>query len=71
MDGKEVIRVMEKVLNGEGWDNHESSFEETIRREMLTYKKENELLKEDLKQLTKDYYKLLEEKNEQQICKCS
>ena len=62
MDGKEVIRVMEKVLNGKGWDNHESSFEETIRREMLKYKKENELLREDIKHLTKAYYNLLESK---------
>lgn len=66
MDGKEVIRIMEKVLNGEGWDNHENSFEETIRREMLQFKKENELLKEDMKQLTKNYYELLNKKQ----CEC-
>ena len=66
MDGKEVIRVMEKVLNGEGWNNHENSFEETIRREMLQFKKENELLKEDMKQLTKNYYELLDKKQ----CEC-
>ena len=43
-----------------GWNNHEDSFEETLRREMLKYKKLYELLQEDYKQLTKSYYQVLE-----------
>ena len=39
-----------------GWNNHEDSFEETLRREMLKYKQLYELLQEDYKQLTKSYY---------------
>ena len=43
-----------------GWNNHEDSFEETLRREMLKYKQLYELLQEDYKQLTKSYYQVLE-----------
>ena len=53
-------------FSDEGWDNHEDSFEETIRREMLSFKKENELLREEIKQLTESYYKLLKRKE----CEC-
>ncbi len=42
-----------------GWNNHEDSFEESLRREMLKYKKLYELLREDYRQLTKSYYKVL------------
>jgi hypothetical protein len=47
-------------MRAKGWSNHEDTFEETIRREMLNLKKENEILKSDLKELTKAYYILLE-----------
>ena len=30
--------MYKEVLKGKGWDNHEDSFEETLRREMLQYK---------------------------------
>ena len=40
-------------MRAKGWSNHEDTFEETIRREMLNLKKENEILKSDLKELTK------------------
>ena len=43
-----------------GWNNHEDSFEETLRREMLKNKQLYELLQEDYKQLTKSYYQVLE-----------
>ena len=43
-----------------GWNNHEDSLEETLRREMLKYKQLYELLQEDYKQLTKSYYQVLE-----------
>ena len=52
------------ILNGEGWDNHEDSFEETLRREMLKYKGLYHLLQEDQKELNKSYYKVLERNKE-------
>ena len=47
-----------------GWDNHEDSFEETLRREMLKYKGLYHLLQEDHKQLSDSYYKVLERNKE-------
>ena len=47
-----------------GWDNHEDSFEETLRREMLKYKGLYLLLQEDQKELNKSYYKVLERNKE-------
>ena len=52
-----------KYLN-KGWDNHEDSFEETLRREMLKYKGLYHLLQEDHKQLNDSYYKVLERNKE-------
>ena len=47
-----------------GWDNHEDSFEETLRSEMLKYKGLYHLLQEDQKELNKSYYKVLERNKE-------
>ena len=47
-----------------GWDNHEDSFEEILRREMLQYKGLYFLLQEDHKQLNESYYKVLERNKE-------
>ena len=47
-----------------GWDNHEDSFEETLRREMLKCKGLDHLLQEDQKELNKSYYKVLERSKE-------
>ena len=47
-----------------GWDNHEDSFEEILRREMLKYKGLYHLLQEDQKELNKSYYKVLERNKE-------
>ena len=47
-----------------GWDNHEDSFEATLRREMLKYKGLYHLLQEDQKELNKSYYKVLERNKE-------
>ena len=52
------------ILEGKGWDNHEDSFEETLRREMLKYKGLYHLLQEDQKELNKSYYKVLERNKE-------
>ena len=43
----------------DGWKNHEESFEETLRREMLAARKELWLVKMDLKEHQKAHYKLL------------
>lgn len=49
-----------------GWNNHEDSFEESLRREMLKYKQLYHLLQEDYKQLTKSYYKVLKRYEERE-----
>ena len=48
------------VLEDKGWDNHEDSFEETLRREMLKYKGLYHLIQEDMKQLSEAHNKSLE-----------
>ena len=50
-------------MKAKGWNNHEDTYEEAIRREMLKLKEENYNLKLDLKELTKVFYKLLGDKN--------
>ena len=45
--------------SGNGWKNHEESFEETIRREMLAARQELWLVKMDLKEHQDAHYKLL------------
>jgi hypothetical protein len=49
------------VEENKGWDNHEDSFEETLRREMLKWKSMYFLIHDDMKQLTESYYKILKE----------
>ena len=56
--------MYKEVLKGKGWDNHEDSFEEILRREMLQYKGLYFLLQEDHKQLNDSYYKVLERNKE-------
>ena len=51
-----------RVLKGNGWDNHEDTFEEALRRELLAAQQIIVLLKEDLKQITEAYYSVLENK---------
>ena len=46
-------------MKAKGWNNHEDTFEEALRREMLKLKKENNVLRLDLKELTKAYYRIL------------
>ena len=49
----------EIITTPRGWDNHEDSFEETLRREMLKWKEMYFILQEDHKRLTEDYYTVL------------
>ena len=56
--------MYKEVLKGKGGDNHEDSFEEILRREMLQYKGLYFLLQEDHKQLNDSYYKVLERNKE-------
>ena len=66
MDWLERISVLvQSVEENKGWDNHEDSFEETLRREMLKWKVMYFLIQEDMKQLTEAYYNLLNEKEKQ------
>tara|TARA_R100000963_G_C4599015_1_gene73445 strand:+ start:271 stop:468 length:198 start_codon:yes stop_codon:yes gene_type:complete len=56
-----------QVLKGNGWDNHEDTFEEALRRELLAAQQIILLLKEDLKQMTKAYYTVIEKKEKQRL----
>ena len=49
---------------GDGWKNHEESFEETLRREMLAARQELWLVKMDLKEHQDAHYKLLKRNTE-------
>ena len=50
------------MLKGNGWDNHEDTFEEALRRELLAAQQIIILLKEDLRQMTEAYYSVLDDK---------
>ena len=50
------------MLKANGWDNHEDTFEEAIRRELLAAQQIIILLKEDLRQITEAYYSVLDDK---------
>ena len=66
MDWLEHTSVLVQLVEeNKGWDNHEDSFEETLRREMLKWKGMYFLIQEDMKQLTEAYYYLLKEKEKQ------
>ena len=49
------------MIEANGWNNHEDTFEEIIRRELLVAQQTIYVLKEDNKELTKAYYILLKE----------
>ena len=62
MDWLEHTSVLvQSVEENKGWDNHEDSFEETLRREMLKWKGMYFLIQDDMKELTQSYYKVLKE----------
>ena len=49
------------MIEANGWDNHEDTFEETLRRELLAARETVLVLQDDLKELTKAYYTVLKE----------
>ena len=49
------------MIETNGWDNHEDTFEEALRRELLTARGTIFLLQEDIKKLTEAYYTVLKE----------
>ena len=55
------------MLKGNGWDNHEDTYEEALRRELLAAQQIILLLKEDLKQITEAYYKAIREKKQEKL----
>ena len=57
MEDHEIITT---ARDQDDWNNHENSFEETLRREMLKYKQLYDLLQEDMKQLSEAHNKSLE-----------
>jgi len=44
------------------WNNHENTFEETLRRELVAARATIFLLQKDLEELTKAYYEVLNDK---------
>jgi len=52
------------AINGQGWENHEDTLEEAIRREMLAARQDLWLLKMDYKELKKAHYKVLKRNKE-------
>ena len=49
------------MIEANGWNNHEETFEEALRRELLVARETIFILQDDLKQLTKAYYTILKE----------
>ena len=45
-----------------GWNNHEDTFEESLRRELVAARATIFLLQKDLEERTKAYYTVLDEK---------
>ena len=46
----------------QGWNNHEDTFEDSLRRELVAARATIFLLQKDLEELTKAYYTVLDEK---------
>ena len=46
-------------MDTEGWNNHEDTFEEALRRELLLARKQIGFLEDDIKELTKSYYQMI------------
>ena len=55
------------MLKGNGWDNHEDTFEEALRRELLAAHQIIFILKEDLKHMTNAYYTVLRKKEKEKL----
>ena len=55
------------MLKGNGWDNHEDTFEESLRRELVAAQQIIVLLKEDLKQITEAYYTKLGKSEKEKV----
>ncbi len=49
------------MIEAEGWNNHEDTFEEALRRELLSARGTILILQDDIKQLTEAYYTVLKE----------
>ena len=50
-----------------GWNNHEDTFEESLRRELVAARATIFRLLKDLEELTKAYYTVLDEKYKRNI----
>ena len=55
------------VLKGNGWDNHEDTFEEALRRELLAAQQIIGLLQEDLRQMTEAYYTAINKAKKEKV----
>ena len=55
------------MLKGNGWDNHEDTFEDALRRELLAAQQIIGLLKEDLRQMTEAYNTAIRKTKEEKV----
>jgi hypothetical protein len=55
------------MTKSNGWDNHEDTFEETLRRELVAAQEIIFLLREDLKQMTEAYYTVLKREKDRRL----
>lgn len=54
--------MTKQPIEAKGWENHEDTFEETLRRELVAARATIFLLQKDLEELTKAYYTVLDDK---------
>ena len=52
------------MVKANGWANHENTFEEELRKELLAAHQLIGILKEDLKRMTEAYYTVLKKSDE-------
>ena len=55
-----ILDSVQSEAENKGWKNHESSFEESLRRELVSAQKQIALLQDDLRELNKSYYIVLQ-----------
>tara|TARA_E500000318_G_scaffold103810_1_gene109241 strand:+ start:389 stop:571 length:183 start_codon:yes stop_codon:yes gene_type:complete len=53
--------MTKQPIEAKGWENHEDTFEEALRRELVSARATIFLLQKDIEELTKAYYDVLNE----------
>ena len=55
------------MIKANGWANHENTFEEELRKELLAAHQLIGILKEDLKRMTEAYYTVLKREKDRRL----